>query len=211
MQQLVIEYVFEGHQRGYNITSATNGLDQTTLKTIWRRAMPRGQGWGRYIGARALKCFPLDDGLVAVSEVTVTDQRDESDRAGIRRAVIDLMDRRDYLAYLDNRLLNLPPEVRVQVDRLPSFTQRAKIMNRALPGVNKNPQMILSYPYTNPHHWLVIEGLVLKLALSPIGPMRRWGRVIPFTTLALDYREESLLVVLPESKARTIKPPVLSL
>jgi hypothetical protein len=39
--QLVLEYVFEGHQRGYNFTSSTKGFSDTVLKTIWRTAMPR--------------------------------------------------------------------------------------------------------------------------------------------------------------------------
>jgi len=34
--------------------------------------------------------------------------------------------------------------------------------------------------------------------------MRRWGKIIPFTTLALDYREESRLVVLPQDRAQRV-------
>ena len=82
-RQLVIDYVLEGHQRGYNFTSSTDGYSDAELKLIWRRAMPRGQGWSQYIGARSLKCFPLDgQRRAAVCETVVTAQRDEHGRGG---------------------------------------------------------------------------------------------------------------------------------
>ncbi|NJL56806.1 hypothetical protein HC928_17885 [bacterium] len=81
---LVIEYVHEGHQRGYNFTSPTDGYTDAALKQVWRGAMPRGQGWGAegLAGAHALKSFVLDDGRVALSRVTVTDQADDAGRRG---------------------------------------------------------------------------------------------------------------------------------
>ena len=102
---LVIEYVLEGHQRGYNFTSSTQGYSDDDLKTIWRNAMPRGQGWSAFVGARSLKCFPLDEhGLrVVACETVVTDMIDENGRGGIRRATIQVMARADYLTYLDRR------------------------------------------------------------------------------------------------------------
>ena len=98
MRQLVLEYVFEGHKRGYNITSPTNGFNDDTLKTVWRNAMPRGQGWGAdaYIGARSLKSFPLPDGRIALADVHVTGLHDESGRGGIRKAVVDIMQPGEY-------------------------------------------------------------------------------------------------------------------
>lgn len=83
MRQLVIDYVLEGHQRGYNFTSSTQGFHDDVLKSIWRAAMPKGQGWGAYVGARSLKAFALEDSRLALSEVTVTDRRDESGRTHI--------------------------------------------------------------------------------------------------------------------------------
>ena len=58
--------------------------------------------------------------------------------------------------------------------------------------------------YSTPERWRVMEGLLIKLALSPVTAMSRWGRIIPFTTLALSPHDESLLVALPADKAERI-------
>lgn len=200
MPQLVLEYVFEGHKRGYNFTSPTHNFSDEILKTIWRTAMPRGQGWGGYQGARSLKVFTLEGGGVALADVTVTDQRDESGRAGIRRAVIDVMPPAAYLAHLERLWHSYPSTVHTQVDRRLTNGLRGRIWERAL----SKPQIVFSASYSAPSDWQVIEALTVKLMLSPITPMKRWGRIIPFTTLALDHREESRVVVLPEDRAQKL-------
>ncbi len=212
---LVIEYVLEGHQRGYNFTSSTQGYTDDDLKIIWRKAMPRGQGWSAFVGARSLKCFPLDENQlrVAVCETIVTDLRDENGRGGIRRATIEVMARADYYVYLERRLSNLSGHVRVQVDKLPTLKQRLTIANKVMPRPRRNSQLVVVHDYAGPDHWQVTEGLLLKLARFPIGPMRRWGKVIPFTTLALSHGDESALVALPTAKAQSIdrKTPTINL
>lgn len=215
MRQLVLEYVFEGHKRGYNFTSSTQGFSDATLNFIWRSAMPRGQGWGAngtYTGAKSLKCFSLEDGRFAISEVTVTDLRDESGRGGIRRAVIDVLPDAAYSDDLRKRLVAFPPTVQAAIASKPSLWQRKQILDRTLPKMNKMPQVVLSYPYTSPADWQFAEALVLKMILAPLSPLKRWGRVIPFTTLALDYRDESPVVVLPADRAERLNGvPVVSL
>jgi hypothetical protein len=205
MPQLVLEYVFEGHKRGYNFTSPTRGFSDEILKAIWRTAMPRGQGWGAdgYQGAHSLKCFVLEGGGVAISDVTVTDQRDESGRAGIRHAVIDVMPPDDYPAYLERRWESYPHAVRAHAERRLN-SLRGRINDRALPKFNKEPQIIFAARYATPTNWQVVEALIVQLMRSPTAVMRRWGKVIPFTTLALDHREESRVVVLPEDRAQRI-------
>lgn len=205
MQPLVLEYVFEGHQRGYNFTSPTRGYSDTLLKAIWRSAMPRGQGWAQYAGARSLKSFPLDDGRAALAEVTVTDLKDESGRAGIRRAVIQVMYPGAFIAYLKDRLRRYPDAVQAQIARWPTFGQRTHLLDRALRGA---PQTVCAYPYTTPEAWDTAEAFALKLAITP-GLVFRSGTPA-FTTLALDPREESPLVVLPAERAGQLNgTPVL--
>lgn len=202
-RQLVIDYVLEGHQRGYNFTSSTDGYSDAELKLIWRRAMPRGQGWSQYIGARSLKCFPLDgQRRAAVCETVVTAQRDEHGRGGIRQVTIDVLPYADYFAYLDQRLLKLPDAVRTQVDRMPTFSQRLSISNSLM--THKKDQLVLLHPYNGPDRWQIMEGFLVKLALAPLTVMRRWGPVVSLTTLALNHQEESALVALPAEKAVTI-------
>jgi hypothetical protein len=200
-RQLVIEYVLEGHQRGYNFTSSTQGYSEDELKAIWRSAMPRGQGWTQYVGARSLKCFPLD-GRVVMSETIVTDQRDESGRGGIRRTVIDVLNPHEYRAALEQRLRDLPSDVQSRVDRIPTFTQRLAMNNQLM--THKKDQLVILHTYSTPERWQVMEGLLIKLALSPVTAMVRWGRIIPFTTLALSANDESALVALPADKAERI-------
>ncbi|NWG16890.1 MAG: hypothetical protein HXY41_09665 [Chloroflexi bacterium] len=210
MQPLVLEYVFEGHQRGYNFTSPTRGYSDSTLKAIWRSAMPRGQGWAAYTGARSLKSFALEDGRLALSEVTVTDQRDESGRGGIRRAVIQVMYPGAYAEYLKDRLRRFPASVRVAVDRWPSFGQRRQLFECARPRLRGNLQIVCAYPYQTPESWQIAEAILLKLALMP-GLLLRSG-FLPFTTLALDNRDESALVALPADRAARLDGvPVITL
>jgi hypothetical protein len=195
MRQLVIEYSLEGHKRGYNFTSPTQGFHDDVLKTVWRRAMPRGQGWGaaQFMGAHSLKSFLLADGRVALSDVIVTDMRDESGRGGIRRAVVGVMTAGEYLEVLTERLRGYPPRL---VDA--SY--------RSLPGGHGDKQTIFSYPYSDTLSWQFVEVMLIRQALKMAsGGMFRSGKIVPFTTLALDYRDEGLMVAIPEEKAQGVK------
>jgi len=196
MKQLVLEYVLEGHKRGYNFTSSTQGFHDDVLKSIWRKAMPRGQGWNAavYAGARSLKSFWLEDGRMALSETVVTDMRDESGRGGIRRAVVSVMQPGEYVEVLRARLAEYPETVHRQT------------VHRLLPSPRGDKQVILSHPYNDSTGWQTVEVLLLRHALKlAAGGFIRSGRMVPFTTLALDYREEGQMVALPEEKARAVK------
>ena len=196
MKQLIIEYVLEGHKRGYNFTSPTQGFHDDVLKSIWRKAMPRGQGWGAdvYAGARSLKSFWLEDSRMALSETVVTDMRDESGRGGIRRAVVSVMQSGEYLEVLKTRLAQYSDVLRRQID------------HRSLPNPRGDKQLIFYHPYADVIRWQTVEAMILRqaLKLSANGIIRS-GRIVPFTTLALDYHDEGQIVVLPEEKARAVK------
>jgi hypothetical protein len=202
MRQLIIEYVFEGYRRGYNFTTPTRGIDEQMVKTIWRNAMPRGQGWGGYIGASSLKCFPIGDHQLALCEVTITDQQDESGRRGIRRAVIDLMDADTCLQQLKTRLDNYPPAVLNALEKKPSLRHWKQIVERSMPKFRQETQVILARTYSTADNWQEVEALVVKIAVSCLGKARHWGRVIPFTTMALDHREELRLIAIPSQQIR---------
>ena len=201
MRQLTIEYLFEGHKRGYNFTSPTNGFNDDTLKTVWRSAMPRGQGWGSevYNGANSLKTFPLPDGRIALAQVIVTGERDESGRGGIRRAVVDIMQPGEYLDALRSRLAKYPNYVQSAASHKPGFGRRR------IPRMQGERQVLLSHPYDDADRWQVVEAIILFEALEHLD--RRWlgGKYFTFTTLALDYREESQVVVLPQHRADELR------
>jgi hypothetical protein len=205
MQPLVIEYSFEGHQRGYNYSSPTHGYSDEELKAIWRQAMPRGQGWSDFVGATSLKCFALDRS-VAVCETEITALRDEHGRGGIRRTVIEILSQADYRDWLQARLDDLPDPIGLSLQRLPTLRQRMAIANKTLPGPRREQQLVVTAGYESPESWRLVEGLLLKLALDPVGPMKRWDRLIPFTTLALSHQGESALVALPVPFATKLKP-----
>jgi hypothetical protein len=109
---------------------------------------------------------------------------------------------RDYQAALEQRLHDLPSEVRARVDRIPTFGQRLAMNNQLM--THKKDQLVILHTYSTPERWQVMEGLLIKLALSPISAMSRWGRMIPFTTLALSPNDECPLVALPADKADRI-------
>jgi len=208
MQTLTIEYVLDGSRPGYQFTTPTNGIGEAALKTIWRHAMPRGQGWGQFVGARSLKCFPLDgERQVAFSEVTVTDQTDESGRRGIRRAEIMLLDAETCPDALTLRLVMLPETVRDAANRLLTFWRWKRILDRAVPKMRrKNGQIVLAYPYTDPEAWRVVEAAMLTIATSRrLRALKGGPCACSLTTLALDHRDESALTAIPLALARSIK------
>jgi len=209
--QLTIEYVFEGHKRGYNITSSTRGVDEAHQRKIWRSAMPRGQGWGQYMGATSLKCFPLDEDTVAVSQIRVTDLEDENGRKGIRKAVVDLLSVTAYFAFLRDKLDTYPDDAKRRAEEKFTFCRKTNIIHKTLPRFRRDTQLVMAYPYRNADNWQTIEAFNIRLVLEPIGMMSRWGSVIPFTTLALDYREESSVVTLPATKSTGLDVPVVAL
>lgn len=206
MTPLVIEYVFGGHMRGYNFTSNTKGYSEDVLKLIWRSAMPRGQGWGAYVGAHSLKCFPLGDGRVAASHVLITDQRDESGRGGIRRAEVQILDGGAFAGYLHQRLTAISAATIGSVKGALGFWRRQNILSKAPAPHDKKTQLIFTRAYRDLADWSHVEALMLLLALDYLP---RWGRQIPFTTLALTHREESPVLALPLDKAAGIKENLL--
>ncbi|MFO7322574.1 MAG: hypothetical protein DIU68_012645 [Chloroflexota bacterium] len=202
MKQLTIEYVFEGHRRGYNITSTRGNIDDATQKLVWRNAMPRGQGWGaaEFTGARSLKCFPVSEREQALAEVYVTDLEDEHGRRGIRRAVVDILPVAECAERLNEYLASYDASVQTRIERLPTFLQWWRIVTEALPLLGGDGRVVLASPYVSARDWQLVEALVLKVALSRLLPLRRWGKITPFTTLALDARDELRLVALPASQ-----------
>jgi hypothetical protein len=200
MTRLTIEYLLNGHRRGYNFTSATNGFDDQTLRVIWRNVMPRGQGWGSpiYNGARSLKCFPLPDERLAVADVTVTDIQDENGRKGIRQAVIDVMTPQVFRHHLHSRLDGYPQPVHTEAE------SRYRELSRQIPKLKSDQPLIMSREFHSPQDWWIVEALVLLLFIEPPHRLRSRSESMTFTTLALDYRGESQIVALPIEKAGAI-------
>ncbi|MCC6804654.1 MAG: hypothetical protein IT319_17360 [Anaerolineae bacterium] len=218
MRELVIGYILEGARRGYSFTTPTDGIDPDALKAIWRGAMPRGQGWEQpqYADADALKCFALDSDEAVICDVTLTDMQDEVGRKGIRRAAIRILSPREYQDHLLERLHALPKAVVAHAERK-LYSREWELLFRKYRDTKKpksilKPQTILAYPYRSADDWRFVEACILLLAtrstlltnlieISPaINPFA--DRILSFTTLALDYREEGRIVALPLDKMR---------
>lgn len=207
MQPLIIEYVLDSRRPGYTFTAGTDGHSQAVLDDVWRGAMPRGQGWRAYTGARSLKCFPVAGGRrMAISTVTVTDAADESGRRGIRRAEVVLIDRRDYLDALQARLDAMPDPVRGTADRLLTLWRWKRILNRATPKMRERAgQIVLSAPYATPEAWRAIEAAVLRVVTSRrLRAVKGWAALPTLTTLALTPHDGGRVVALPQAAAQTL-------
>lgn len=202
MPPLIIEYVHEGHRRGYNFTSGARGHDEAALRAVWREAMPRGQGWGApaFLGARALKLFRLDERRLGLSETVVTDEQDEGGRRGIRRAEVDILSPDEAAERLRARFAAYPPAIHEWIARRPTLCQWTRIVEEALPKLRRRAQIVLAAPYRGPDSWQPVEAFVLKVALSRLMTVGRSGGLVTFTTLALDWRDESPLVAVPEAE-----------
>lgn len=216
MRELTIDYLLEGTRRGYNFTSPTDGVNPDSLKAVWRSAMPRGQGWEHYPGAASLKCFPLESGEAAICDVTLTDLQDEVGRRGIRRAAIKIAAPPEYRHALRERLHALPPATVEEAERKLHSREWEllfkKYRDAKKPKSIVKPQTILAYPYSA-DGWRFVEACILLLAtratlltnlieMSPaVNPFA--DRLLSFTTMALDFREEGRIVALPLDKVRT--------
>ncbi|MDZ4770241.1 MAG: hypothetical protein SGJ24_14015 [Chloroflexota bacterium] len=220
MYTLTLDYLLEGERRGYTFTPTPDSLPPETVKALWRGTMPRGQGWGEpvYAGARALKCFALPDGNAAICDVVTTDLRDEVGRAGIRRAQIAVGSAREVQSALSARLTALPTAIVQDAERRLNSREWAllfrKYRDAAKPRSLVKPQTILAYPYKSADSWTFIEACLLLLAtratlltnLIEVDPIVNpfADRVLSFTTLALDHRDEGRIVALPLDRARTL-------
>jgi hypothetical protein len=217
MPTLTIDYRTDGERRGYGFATPTEGVDPAAVKAIWRHAMPRGQGWDdpALRGARALKAFPLHTGEIALCDVTVTDARDEMGRAGIRHAEIALRSPRDHDAHLRARLADMPADVVALAERRLNSHEWALMFRKQRgshpPRSVVKPQTILAFPYTTPDAWQFVEACILLLAarLTPLSNLLEVSpsvnpfadRALSFTTLALDYRDETRLIAVPLERA----------
>ncbi len=224
MRHLTIDYLLEGDRRGYSFTTPTDGLAPEVVKALWRGVMPRGQGWdeARFIGARSLKCFALPSGEVALCDVVVTEAQDEVGRKGIRGATIAVLTVRESQTELKNRLSALPAAVTVEAERLLTSREWALLLRKyrdsKKPKTIVKPQTILAYRFApmpaESGSWRFVEACLLLLAtrstlltnLIEVDPAVNpfADRVLSFTTLALDYREEGRIVALPLDKAQSL-------
>jgi hypothetical protein len=194
---LIIEYVTEGTSRGYNFTTPTRGYSEEDIKTIWQRAMPRGQGWAQYIGAHSLKCFRLASGRIAISNVSVTDQQDESGRRGIRRAQITVLSPRDYPGYVRELWDELPQGIQNDARFQWEYWRKLRAVEHNLGKIRRKNQLILTQLFTTMTDWQLIEGIILYLTLKP-SLISAFSPPFDWTTLALDYQDEASVVAVPQ-------------
>ncbi len=212
MQKLTIEYVLEGNhmEKGYNFTSPTNGVADEVVSAIWRGAMPRGKGWRdpALAGARSLKCIVLPGAKVAFSDVVVTAMRDEMGRGGIRRAEVTIISEHEYEDYLQQRWDALPDTARDAADEKLNFWLWKRLADKGLAKVKGDARIALIHPYHTSDSWQAVEAIVLKIMMANkrVRFFRGWGKINDFTTLALDFRDESHLVAIPQDKAADLKP-----
>jgi hypothetical protein len=198
-EPIIIEYVLTGQQRGYNITSGAGQLDEQANKALWRSAMPRGTGWGGYVGAQSLKVFSLPDDRIAFCDVSVTDQQDETGRTGIRRAEVTLINPNQYTRTLEQRLSHYPTDLLVVAK-----ARHAKLKAK-LPRFKRDASIILTHPYHSVERWGLVEAVMLLLALDAPRAWRGQTPPIPFTTLALDHRGDNPLIALPVNVASQLE------
>lgn len=208
MITLALDYTLTGQRRGYTLGPA-GAVPPDVYKVIWRQALPRGQGWDAptFIGARALKCFPIDARTAAISEIAITDLRDELGRGGIRQAVIHYGSHDAIRRILRDRLDALPHLVVHRAEAALTSQAWALLFKRywdASRGLKS--QTVLALPYTAAG-WPFIEACLLLLAtratllanlieLSPsVNPFA--DKLLSFTTLTLDPRDETRLIALP--------------
>lgn len=212
LRSLHIAYVLTGAQRGYTL-SADAGVPADAQKAIWREALPRGQGWDdpAFTGARSLHCWPLGAGMAALSHTTITDQRDELGRGGIKQAHIVYGTLREIATALHDRLTVLPGHTLATAESALASQAWGLLFSRYrenMPAMK--PRTLLTFPYT-PAGWLFIEACMLLLAtratllanlieVTPqINPLA--DRMLSFVTLTLDPREQSRLLALPAAHA----------
>lgn len=201
-EPLVIAYVLEGvsQGRGYQFVTPTDHLGEEVVRHIWRHAMPRGNGWSGYVGAAALKGFPVPGGRWALSRVTVTDEADEHGRRGIRRAEITLHPARLYPEQLRHAYETLSASV--QDDARFELAQWRRLNRLAKLPRHASRQLLLTHPYSTPADWRLMEAIILRLAYDPPAHLlAQAGRPLAFTTLALSPADEAPLVGVPSQKA----------
>jgi hypothetical protein len=205
---LTLDYVLTGQRRGYTLSPA-DAVPSDIYRAIWRGALPRGQGWDApaFIGARALKSFPIDARTAVMSAVTISDRRDELGRGGIKQALIHYGTHDEIQGALRARLEALPAPVVHRAEAALASRAWALLFKRHWEQTRGlKPQTVLVFPY-DPVRWLFIEACLLLLAtratlltnlieLSPtVNPFA--DKLLSFTTLALDPRDEARLVAVP--------------
>ncbi len=206
IRHLVIEYHLNGSQPGYRYRPPVDDFDEQTLKSIWRQAMPRGQGWSAdaYQAATSLKCFPVDRKTMAISRVEVTGQQDEVGRSGIRRADITVLPQQTLFSTLEQMQKSYPAAVQQAAQKKMSAYLWRRLLNKIVPRLKDGKQAVLAYPYAGPESWQVIELLVMRIVTAPgVRLLEGWGSAPSFTTLALDWREESRIVALPLDRVKS--------
>lgn len=222
MRELVIDYLLEGARPGYAIVTPTDGIPQENVRAIWREAMPRGQAWSEYSGAKSLKSWTLPSGEIALCDVLVTDRADEVGRRGIRQARVHIGTPGQIHGALSERLAALPDEITSDAERKLSSREWQLLFRKHRsthsPRRVIKAQTILARPYSV-SGWQFVEACILLLAtratlltnlieVSPrVNPFA--DRMLSFTTLALDVRDETRLIGVPLRHAQAADVPFI--
>jgi hypothetical protein len=180
-------YVNNG--RGYELQS-TDDLTADERLVIKKQAFPSGNLWEHYIGAEGIKAFSLPSGLIAVSQIKVTNQTDFG-RKGVLDAKIDILRPAQYQPYLEALLNKIIYQYDLDDNHIPSNAGRIFI-NYLL-----GRQTIFKATYRNPYKWQLINASIIKSVLR----LPTWlSTRISFTTFTLSESSDSQIIGVPTAQ-----------
>lgn len=202
---------------GYRCTSRSGALDNSTVALLERVALPFGNGWHRYIGARSIKGFPIDQTNMALTYTQVTGSRDDHGRPGVllcKAAIVNVL---DYAVLLSlpgfgfDDIFRHPPNVAELLagaarDLLEPGKRERQFDSDANPstlvsdaksllflGIRR--KVILAEHYVSPRQWTAVEqGMRSFVVRLPITLIRR----ISFATMTLSLADPMKIIAMPQ-------------
>jgi hypothetical protein len=198
---------------GYRCTAKSPGMNTSVIRKLEQLALPFGDSWDSYIGARSIKTFPIGKGEMAISYVQVSDDQDDYGRPGILFCQCVLVSFDDFMSlvyqpsFAFEHVFRNPASLKMILGELAphpckltwwSSSQIPQDMLRMLAEgllrIYSNRKLILSYQYQSPTQWKYVEQTIQTLmVLLPPMLLRR----LSFATLSLSIMDPSSVIAVP--------------
>jgi len=202
-------------KHGYRCTAHSKNLDRSLVSTLEKVALPFGNAWDRYIGARSIKVFPVDNRKMALSYTRVTEDKDDYARTGILVCQCIVVTLNQYallmkqpafgfddLAYADPGALEqfFDEKIRERPEREPRLLDQASDASVVTPRNAKlrllvGRPLVIKHSFEHANRWKLVENAIQTL----VSEMPRYSQHrLSFATMTLSPADQMKIIAIPQ-------------
>jgi len=198
--------------KGYHCVDSSPNMGKSVIQTLVQLALPFGNGWHLYVGARSIKAFPVEDRQMAVSYTRVTSNKDDHGRRGVLMCQCIVVNHERFVRLLRkagmgfDSVFDRPADVETWLDSVSVDTRELNPSHKidisteaSLKSLNAlklllGRRTVLRYPFVDSMQWKSVEQAIQTGILRLPTPMMQRTS---FVTLTLSTSEPVQILAMP--------------